>query len=232
MVHVTVGTDTYGRVKKVRGTPVVTKFAMLQFLPLYPIQSYYFFGSGRAKKGGVPFFATSHEATVKGIRLSRLDKTSVLIAYLRGIFSLLVVLGFLCFLFVIELHNGKELDVVQWAIFHVMLTMFIVGTMGGVLTYVVPLVPKRERNIRWCCGELLGIGVDPALVEKQDAEWIDEEAGNSSLSNNVTNQFLSREDCLHELISVRVSIAQGLGLDAGHLEARTDQLLERLVHSD
>ncbi len=32
-----VGTDLYGRVKKVEGISVVTTFGMLQFLPLYPI---------------------------------------------------------------------------------------------------------------------------------------------------------------------------------------------------
>lgn len=36
MVHVVAGTDTYGRVKCVLGTPIVTKFAMFQLLPLYP----------------------------------------------------------------------------------------------------------------------------------------------------------------------------------------------------
>lgn len=30
MVHVSAGTDTYGRVKTVSGTPIVTKFAVLQ----------------------------------------------------------------------------------------------------------------------------------------------------------------------------------------------------------
>jgi hypothetical protein len=38
-MFITSGSDTYGRVKTVGGVPVVSKFFMLQFLPLYPLQS-------------------------------------------------------------------------------------------------------------------------------------------------------------------------------------------------
>jgi hypothetical protein len=44
MTTVVAGTDTYGRVKAVRGVPIVTRFATLQMLPLYPLQSFYFLG--------------------------------------------------------------------------------------------------------------------------------------------------------------------------------------------
>ncbi len=41
MTSVTVGSDVYGAVRKVGTTPIVTKFAMFQFLPVFPIESYY-----------------------------------------------------------------------------------------------------------------------------------------------------------------------------------------------
>lgn len=46
MVPVVVGTDSYGRVKCVGKTPIVTRFEMLQMFPLRPIESMYFCGMG------------------------------------------------------------------------------------------------------------------------------------------------------------------------------------------
>lgn len=228
-IHATAGTDTYGKVKTVLRTPVVTEFTMLQFLPLYPVRSYYFFSTAKAKTGGVPFFLSTHTAKVHGIPLVRVDKASVVMAYLRAVFALLLVGGFLWFIVGIDIYQGKPVDRVQWIIFEVMLSMFIVGTVGGTLTYVVPVLSQREKHIRLFCGELLGIGVDPAMVLPEQAQRMEKRAGSVALRGGRTNPLLTRNDCLHELISVRSWIAQGQ--DAGHLEARTDELLERLNHS-
>jgi hypothetical protein len=42
MIHVTVGSDTYGRVKTVGTTPIVTRVGMISSLPVFPLESFYF----------------------------------------------------------------------------------------------------------------------------------------------------------------------------------------------
>ena len=99
MTWVTAGTDTYGRVKNVGGTSVVTKFAMLSALPLWPVQSFFYCGISEKQTEGVPFLCWSTTTTISGMPLTCVDRYSVLMAYLRGAFAALTVLG--CFSFVV-----------------------------------------------------------------------------------------------------------------------------------
>ena len=55
MMSVVVGTDTYGQVKAVDKTAVVTMFSMVQMLPVRPIKSYYVWGPTTSETTGVPF---------------------------------------------------------------------------------------------------------------------------------------------------------------------------------
>ena len=110
MVHISAGTDTYGRVKAVAGTPIVTKFAMLQLLPLYPLQSFYFTGTGPIETTGVPFLASTTSVAIKGIPLATLDVTSVVMAYARGVFGGLAIVGFMVIVPGIMSLTGENLD--------------------------------------------------------------------------------------------------------------------------
>ena len=81
MIHVSVGTEIYGRVKQVGSTPVVTKFWALSLMPIVPLQSYYFIRFGQRKSQGCPFLAESYSTAIVGIPLVRLDRLSVVISY-------------------------------------------------------------------------------------------------------------------------------------------------------
>src|SRR4051794_39809742 len=79
---VTFGSDTYGRVKTVDSTPIVTKFGMVSAFPVFPLESFYFIRSGESTSEGIPFLAQVHSTGIKAIPLARVDKLSVLMAYI------------------------------------------------------------------------------------------------------------------------------------------------------
>lgn len=164
MATIHAGTDTYGRVKSVAGTPIVTKFAMLQFFPLYPLQSFYYRGAGPSQSAGIPFFAYTRSVAINGIPLASVDATSVMIAYARGVFAALAVVGFIVILPGILVLTGERLDPFAMVATVGLLMLLVTGIVGGLLTYLIPLTPPRERRIREYCAELLGVSADPARV--------------------------------------------------------------------
>src|SRR5258708_3908249 len=93
MTGIHAGTDTYGKVKKVGPTTVVTRFAMLSAFPIWPLESYFYAGRGESRFQGVPFFAGVHTTEIRGLPLARIDWFSVLMAYLRGLLGTMVVVG-------------------------------------------------------------------------------------------------------------------------------------------
>jgi hypothetical protein len=221
MVHVSAGTDTYGRVKTVSGTSIVTKFAMLQFLPFYPLQSFYFIGTGPTERTGVPFLASWTSVAIRGIPLATVDTTSVAIAYARGVFGALVIVGFMVIVPGIMHLTGEHLDEFAMIATRALLISFVTGVVGGLLTYALPLTPRREREIRQYCGELLGVAADPARIESEAsaslATYVDEQ--HQSADN-------SRVQLIRQLIATRAMIAQAI--DSDRMETKTDELLERL----
>lgn len=164
MTSISVGTDTYGRVKAVSGTPVVTRFAMLQFLPVYPLQSFYFVKAGPSSATKIPFLGRTYFASVVGIPLSSLDPASVAMAYVRAIFATLTICGAMVLVPGIMYLTGERLDGLAMIMTRGLLFALIVGVVGGILSYAVPLTPYREKEIRRLCAEQLGISADPARV--------------------------------------------------------------------
>ena len=222
-MSVAAGTDTYGRVKTVGGTPIVTKFAMLQGLPIYPLQSFYFMGTESTEMSGVPFIASSQTVVISGIPLARVDRLSVAMAYVRGILAALVVVGCMSIVPVIMYFTGEHLDEFAKKALRSLIICFIVGVSGGVLTYAVPLNPRRERRIRRYCGEVLGISADPARVFPETAVAIEEYVAQvASQENHDDSRFV----IVQQLISCRSKIAQGI--DANAMERQTDEIVDRL----
>ena len=218
MYYIKIGTDTYGRVKAVSGTSIVTKFAMVNFLPLYPLESYYSFGTGEKKSQGVP--------------LTRLDYASVAVAYLRGVFGTLAVFGSISFFsFVMWLLNQRFDEFAQYATWF-LLACLVVGIIGGTLTYLIPNTSRRERTIRECCGEIVGVAVDPALVQAEFAQALADYAKDVEYESAVVHpKFADKGQfaMAKEMLQVRVEIA--LGNTDPVLERRTDELIERLPQS-
>ncbi len=146
MMTVSVGTDTYGRVKCVSGTPIVTKFAMLQFLPIYPLQSFYFIKARPVETTGIPFFASRSASAIQGIPLVSVDAVSVLIAYVRSMFAAMALIGCLAFVPLYMNLTGEQLDDHAMIATRVLLIVLVVGVVGGSLTYVIPLTLKARKT--------------------------------------------------------------------------------------
>jgi hypothetical protein len=218
---ISAGTDTYGRVKAVCGTPIVTKFAMLQFLPVFPLQSFYFLGAGATETTGIPLLASSQSAVIYGIPLASVDTTSVFMAYARGVFGALAVCGFIVIVPGIMYLTGENLDDFAILATRGLLIALIVGIVGGLLTYAIPVTPRREREIRQYCAEVLGVSADPARVQADWGVMIEEFVNQSSWP-----QGDPRIQLLRELVFTRAKIAKAI--DPVRMELKTDELLEEL----
>ena len=228
MVPVTAGSDTYGSVKKVGNTRVVTKFVMLNAVPLYPLESFYCLDAGQTTSTGVPFVFSLQNTSIIGLPLARIDRLSVVMTYVRGLCGLLVVFGSVVIAPIVMHLTGAHLDDFAIVATVVLACIFLIGCIGGAISYLLPPgVSEREESIRLCCGRLLGIEADPAAIRsdvarelvqwcREVAEWATEEVDPSP-----------GDTLVRKLIMARLKIAID-GPSEVH-EARTDRLLERLT---
>jgi hypothetical protein len=221
MYQVTVGSDTYGRVKKVGSTPIVTKFGMLSAFPVFPLESFYFVRFGDTVSEGIPFLAQIRSTAIQGIPLARVDKLSVVMAYARGVFGAMAILGFIgTFMILMMWMTGDPFDEGKSIIATCAGVCLGLGTVAGIGTYLIPFqMTKRERNIRRLCGTVLGIAADPARVRGDFAKSI----GRFLDGCTVTAEM---PELVHELARTRLRIA--LGESRLPLEDQTDDLLERI----
>ena len=225
MIHVVAGTDTYGRVKKVAGTPIVTKFAMLQMIPLVPLQSFYKLGDRAAKHSGIPLMFRLETSGVFGIPLASVDVVSVLIAYARALFATLTLVGSMILVPAISYFMGENLDEFAQILTLALGLSLAIGIVGGLLTYVVPVTPRRERAIRAYCAEVLGVAADPARVTS------DMSARLASLVADVDRPEADvRASLIGQLIETQAKIAQSIDVD--RMEIHTDEVLAHLGHAD
>ncbi|MGC1272599.1 MAG: hypothetical protein WBC44_02740 [Planctomycetaceae bacterium] len=224
MISITVGSDTYGSVKRVGGTRIVTQFAMLNGVPLYPLASFYCAGAGPMTATGLPFVFSVKSASIVGLPLARIDRFSTTMAYVRGLCGTLVVIGFLSIVPIVMHLSGERLDDFATAAMIALMCSFLIGCIGGGMSYLIPLgVSERDQSIRLWCGRILGIEADPAAVRADVVEHLAEALSEAAEQEEID----SKDDRLaQELTLVRLKIALGDPPEA--LETRTDRLLERL----
>ncbi|MFO0944029.1 MAG: hypothetical protein U0930_25105 [Pirellulales bacterium] len=217
-----VGSDTYGSVKKIKGTPIVTSFVMLQMLPVYPRKSYYYLGEGQRSFEGIPFFAEHEKRQFFGIPLASIDRASVVLAYVRGLCGAATVIGALILMMTaVGYLNSEIMNERQKSITLNSLYAFVLGVAVGTLTYLIPLVGNRERRIREHCFALLGIAVDPASVEHETSQRIIDFAQSTCLEKpGVFN------DQLRELVITRAKMAQAVVRH--EYETATDRILDEI----
>jgi len=205
---------------------------MVSAFPLFPLESYYYAGEGNPQ--GIPFVYTSK--AIYGLPLARLDTLSVLMAYTRGIFGALTVVGFFYFVMLyIEWigGNGRGPDAVALAMRNVLLLCLLVGVSGGLLTYLVPFqITRRETQIRHVCGDVLGISADPANVRADVAQAILAEISRQSRQDPVPRTAGDHKSAdkhrrlTLQLVAVRAQIA--LGEESESREIETDDLLRKI----
>lgn len=217
------GFDTYGRVKSVGETPIVTRFFMLGGLPIYPLQSFYSLGPSRAEISGVPFVGGWQSVSTNGLPLAHVDRLSVGMAYARGLFGAMTVLGCMSIIPIAIFLTGEHMDELAMIIMRSLIAILLVGVVGGLGTYLLPLTPRREQQIRTYAGEVLGICADPAKLHTETALAIGEFA---MQAERETIGPGSRSAFVCQLILCRVKLAQAT--DDRAIERRTDELLDRL----
>ena len=227
MTTVIAGTDTYGRVKCVEKTPVVTQFEMLQFFPLWPIQSMYYFGKGKEEFRGIPLVLFKTKREIHGLPLAKIDKASVVMAFLRAVLATVGLLASIMCVMNILMREppGGAPDWFNQALY---VTTGVIACLGGI-TYLVPLTPKRDRTIREYCGHVLGVAIDPAKITPQTAS--DMEAELSDIWKELSdihagdNAFLQYQKTICKLIQIRCKLA---GKASSKAEEVTDQILIKL----
>lgn len=235
MITVVAGTETYGAVRKVASTPIVTKFAMLQFIPLYPLESYYLKRLGKDSFRGIPLIASATSRSIVGLRLARVDRLSVAIAYVRAFAGILGLPGFtIMVIAIVAMLTGSlnPQDSFQRSILPVATGMLCVGALIGLPTYYATyVVDGRERRIREVCDEILGIAADPAMVDPDTAgelmSHIKEALSKADVKEPTkllrNPQLASREQAGLLLVACRLRIATGG--DRDKLEQAVDDLL-------
>lgn len=231
MTTVTYGVDLYGAVKKVGNTPIVTRFAMLQFLPIYPIESFYLAGVGAEKRSGVPLVFWSTTKEIAGLKLARVSRASVVVAYIRAAAALPLIMGMLGLFFGIVagedaggMSRGAILD---WS------ALIVAGAIavGGTTYFWTYSVPAREKQIRTYCAAVLGMAADPAQFDLGTARSLVEMAKKALGQANFSDPkealrdtaSLDRHAALLLLIWARGRMA--VNVDREEMDEASDRLL-------
>ena len=115
-------------------TPTVTKFAMFQFLPIYPLESYYFTCTDSTEMTGVPFLASSQAVVINGVPLARVDPISVAIASVRATLAAMIVFGFMSTVPITMTFTGEHLVRVTMIMMCGLIACSIFGVIGGAIT--------------------------------------------------------------------------------------------------
>lgn len=232
MLIVSFGSDTYGRVKRVGKTSVVTKFAMLQFMPVFPLGSFFYARRGNAGNDLVSLFYGIDATAARAIPLARIDWLSVAMAYYRGACGALALIGSLSLIPAIMHLSGERPDRFAVIFTQVLVACLVVGTTAGAASYCLPWqVGSRKKSIRRACGEVLGMHVDPASFQQVFAREFEVLFRNAIAGDRMqaaAEEVESRErlDLILALIAARLEISLGGSLPAN--EQRTDELLEEI----
>lgn len=224
----TVGSDVYGRVKEVGGTPVITRFVMVQHVPVFPLRSFYYLGESKAWRQRIPFVVTFSKTQIRAIPLERIDWLSVAITYLRGVCAILMIPMVAVAVMVLATSltkAGPPLDETRMLFLKVVTVVGVAAIAIGAVSYYLPLLTAREERIRTHCGALLGMCIDPAQITADQARRLEEEV-ETMKGAALDERYLK---LTRHLVIARARIAQDRDVD--QMEARTDQILERMPPS-
>jgi hypothetical protein len=217
--------DTFGRVKTVRGTSVVTRFRGVKMIPLRPEASFYVSENAEEQQDVGVFTA---------IECARIDRTSVAMAYWRGLCAGMLLIGFVAVvpLYMLWLDAKPGPDALGILKMKVLIVLFVVGAVGGILSYFVPTISQRERQIREHCGVVLGPAIDPAQVTCAAAEEIQSTPFAQPDSDPADPERAQAAADTHrwplrcKLVLARCRIA--LDEDVATAEQTTDELLQQM----
>lgn len=221
------GKEVFGRVKSVERTQVVTMFVTLQMLPLRPERSFFLKLQDPEDWQCEPVLRRDEDdGVVQAFPLRSIDRASVTMAYLRGVFGLMLIAGVFLLFPLIHQLMGEPLPEGGGLVIKLLATALMLGVVGGLLSYIFPRIPERDRRIRSCCGECLGVAADPALIWPEWAEEIIAILKQRPIPPGAS----PRVRLVRELTCTRARMASAA--DVHPLEARTDLLLDKLHDLD
>jgi hypothetical protein len=236
MVGIMFGSDVYGAVHRVRGTPIVTRFWMLYLLPVVPVESLYLRRLGQQTGLMIPFVGGATQTKVYGIRCARIDLLSVGIAYIRGIAGLAVLVGsVVTFGLLLSRMSGPPPDDFQRVAAIVGGAALALGLLIGGATYAFTFgVPSRDRRIREACARAFGIAIDPARVKADVAAQIDANVQIRLVGGSITvgvgmDQPIGGASDELDLQLARARAKIQLGAPQLVQEAETDRLLGEIA---
>jgi hypothetical protein len=226
MVYVAVGTESYGRVRVVGDTAVVTQFQMLMHFPLVPIRSYYVWGPLDSEETGVPFLYSVRNIRQRGVPLTHIDFLSVVLAYTRAVLAVMILFGFIVtFTSAVASRNGRPMNDFAATATRIAQLGLVIGCVAGIASLVVPTAGRREKSIRSYCGEILEANVDPARVPPGVAKMI-QEAVRQSYMPHFEGEARSRRQYIQDLTLARCDVALSRNDEAERL---TDDVLQQLA---
>lgn len=227
-VSVHLGFETYGKVKRVGNTYIRTRFFMISGLPIWPRESYFATKKSKSSSVGIPFVMGYSTSEACGIPLARLDRASVVMAYLRGVFGGLVVVGCIgMFMAVATWFSGQRVDDFARVMGLVLAGALAVGILGGLATYSLPSgLSRRDGAIRQACGMMLEVCADPKYVRHDIAQELVTLFEDMHDPGEAADDGERQSALLAELILTRSQLAFD---DSPGLEQRTDELLEALA---
>ncbi len=229
-MHFMMGTGIYGEVKKVGPTPIITKFVMIQLLPIYPLQSIYATGPVETTLEGIPFIASTTSADVDGFPLARVDRASLVIAYCRALCAILLIVATFGALLITMLKPAGGLDHAAQRTMYGLAIAFVAAVTAGASSYLIPLTNRRDAAIRHHCGDILDACIDPAMVDPDHWHRIEHLANRGTAFQEPATDPESRLSLVRKLIAYRLEIAQG-NEDAS-MEAPSDVLLTQLAQCE
>jgi hypothetical protein len=239
MIHVAIGTDTYGAVRRLGRTSVVTKFFMLQALPIYPLESYYLVRLGRTFASGVPLLACETQRKIIGIRCRKINRLSVIVAYARALAAVMVIFPSIVFFMAVimrlcdaNFHPDEFVQLIEW----IAGVVLVLGLALALPTYYLTFhVPQREAGIRRACARVLGVAADPAHVHPdivpEIGKQVDEllaQRGITDLDGILQRPHSFSRDVL-DLALARTRARLGLGDAPEKHEFGTDSLLRAIA---
>ena len=233
MPPVTVGSDTYGKTQVVDGTPIVTKFAMVSLLPVWPLESFYFAGFGEQTGTMIPFVGGSTSQKIIGIPMARLHTQSVCLAVARGIAGAMLVFGLPPALIgVVNYLTGERMDAGAKIAITVMSVLAVVGAVAGAATYLIGrTVDARSRAIRSACGRVLGVAADPAFAKADAADAIKRTVDAELAARGVPNPdaaVLARTTAPREILDLLI-VRTRAKLARGNVSPADDPVTKQLL---
>lgn len=218
-------TDTFGRVSNVRGVAIVTVFWTLKGFPLDARKSFYEWNSAKINANDIRVTSAINHLAEGRLPLTSVDRTSVKIALIRAVCSLLILFGFIVtFVGLLVTNDPKPPDAFARNLLLIMQLMLLIGLSVGLLTYLVPTISKRDRLIREYCGEVLGICIDPARISARIAS----EIRDSFLNWDATNNDASNAEYIGCLLQLTLLRCDAQSQSSVQPERTTNELLDRL----